>query len=98
MDEEEAAAADPMSKDMKGMEEGRGGWNGAVGTWRWWSIDGGLRPVGPAAAVDVAGEGPVDGKETGGMVNSLGIVEGSGRRGREKGAVKQSWDGGFHRC
>lgn len=56
-------AAEPISKDMKGMAEeeggGREGWNGAVGTRRWLMFPtAGLTP-------------PPAGNTTGGTVNSL---------------------------
>ena len=56
-------ATEPISKDMKGMAEedgGRGGWNGAVGTRRWFMFP-------------TVGLTPPEGKTTGGTVNSLVI-------------------------
>ena len=57
----EDAAADPMSKDMKGIaeEEGRGGWNGAAGKRRCWTL-----------GLDVD---PPEGKTTGGIAKSFVI-------------------------
>lgn len=59
----EEAAADPMSKDMKGIaeEEGRGGWKGAAGKRRCWTL---------GLAVD-----PPEGKTTGGIAKSFVIFE-----------------------
>lgn len=60
-------AAEPISKDMKGMAEeddgGREGWNGAVGTRRWLMFP-------------TVGLTPPEGKTTGGTVNSLVIFVG----------------------
>ena len=60
-------AAEPISKDMKGMAEeedgGRKGWNGAVGTRRWLMF--------PTVGLTPA----LDGKITGGTVNSLVIFK-----------------------
>lgn len=62
--EEEAAAAEPMSKDMKGMalgfEEEREGWNGAVGRRRFWVV--------PVDGL------PPEGKITGGTLKSFDMV------------------------
>lgn len=57
----EEAAADPMSKDMKGIaeEDGRGGWNGAAGKRRCWTL-----------GLDVD---PPEGKTTGGIAKSFVI-------------------------
>lgn len=54
--------AEPMSKDMNGMPdpEGRGGWNGAVGTRRCWTL--------PLEGV------PPEGKTTGGTVNCFDMA------------------------
>lgn len=71
----EADAADPMSKDMKGMLEGRGGWNGAVGTRRCWRFPGGLPPLTPPPGTAGDACPPLEEVEntTGGIGNSLGI-------------------------
>lgn len=69
-EKEEEAAAEPMSKDMKGMllgfgfGEERGDWKGAVGRRRCWVV--------AAAAVEGF---PPEGKITGGTLNPFDMVE-----------------------
>jgi len=81
------AAAEPISKDMKGIPEfdGRGGWNGAIGTRRCWMF--------PPVATGF----PTDGKTTGGTANSFVMVVDVERKGNEI-KVSRSVNWGFCFC